>query len=320
MDALTIGEVLVEFVKKAKDSPHDKRGEYVGPFASGAPAIFVDAAARLGLKSGIIGAVGKDDFGRLLIERLAKDGVNVENLHTRGGYTTGIAFVMYYSDGRRNFVFHLKHSAAAQIKPNDVKEEFVKSFKVLHIMGSALSLGEYMRKACYKAVRIASRSGMMITYDPNLRAELIEPRMIRKISEPLLKVSEIVMPSANELFDLTGTRTIEDASQRIFKYGVENLILKLGDKGSMAITKQGKVFEPAYYTQEVDPTGAGDAFDAAIIYAHLKKESTANMLSLANAVGAIKVRNVGPMEVHRDLSEVIDFMKESKKKRGSQSP
>ena len=314
MDALTIGEALVEFVRKGRDSPHYTTGEYAGPFPSGAPAIFADACARLGLKSGIIGAIGKDDFGRLLSQRLGNDGVNIAHLRTNLAYTTGIAFVTYYSDGTRQFLYHLKRSAAAQVKPTDVQEDFVKSFRVLHIMGSTLSLGDSTRKACYKAARIANRSGMTITYDPNLRAELLEPKLMRKISKPILNVANIVMPSKAELFDLTGEITIEEASQQIFNYGAENLIVKLGNEGSVAITKQGRTFEPAYDVQEADPTGAGDAFDAAIIHGYLRKKTPGALLDFANAVGALKVTKVGPMEVPASISEVTSFMRELKKK------
>lgn len=82
MDVLTIGEVIVEFARKGRGMPHYETGEYVGPFPSGAPAIFIDAASRLGLKSAIIGAVGNDDFGGLLRKGLANDGVDVTHVST----------------------------------------------------------------------------------------------------------------------------------------------------------------------------------------------------------------------------------------------
>jgi sugar/nucleoside kinase (ribokinase family) len=313
MDVLTIGEAIVEFIRKGRGRPHHETGEYVGPFPSGAPAIFIDTASRLGLKSAIISAIGDDDFGSVLKNRLTDDGIDVEYLFTRQEYTTGIAFVTYYSNGSRRFVFHLKHSATARIKPSDINEGFVKSFKVLHVMGSTLSIGEDIREACYKAVKIASRFGMMVTYDPNLRRELMNPRIIRKLSEPLLNTAEIVMPSQKELFDLTGRRTVEEASREILKKGIGLLVVKMGNKGSLGLTKQKVVSESAYSVQEVDPTGAGDAFDAAVIYSHLKKNPLKETLRFANAVGALKVTRMGPMEVPESISKVKAFMRTRKK-------
>ena len=314
MDVLTIGELLVEFVRKGKDSPHRVLGEYAGPFPSGAPAIFADTAARLGLETGIVGAIGEDDFGRLIIARLRNDRVNVTSVRTCKEYTTGTTFVTYYSNGERQFLFHLKQSAAAQIRSKDVVKDFVKSFAALHIMGSTLSLNEIVREACYKAVRIASKAGMIISFDPNLRAELMKPKLMRKISEPLLKAADIVLPSRQELFDLTGETAVDEASEKIFKHGVENLIMKHGAGGSMSLTKQGRLSEPAYDVVETDPTGAGDAFDAAVILGYLRKWTLEATLDYANAVGALKVTKVGPMAVPENALEVTEFMKKSKKR------
>ncbi|MBO3831802.1 MAG: sugar kinase [Candidatus Brockarchaeota archaeon] len=314
MDVLTIGEMLVEFIRKGRDLPHCETGEYAGPFPSGAPAIFIDAASRLGLKSAIIGAVGNDDFGGLLKKRLANDNVDITHVFTREEYTTGIAFVTYFSDGSRRFVFNLRHSAAARIKPEDVDEDFVKMFRVLHIMGSTLSMHEEIRESCYRAVEIANRTGMIVTYDPNLRAELIEPWMISKISEKILEVAEVIMPSKAELYDLTGKRNLEEASKEIFKHGVKLLIVKIGDRGSIGISRQETVFEPAYIVPEVDPTGAGDAFDAAAVYGYLKKWGLREILEFANAAGALKVTRMGPMEVPEDISEIEHLIKTCRKR------
>ncbi len=66
MDVLTIGETIVEFIRRRRNQPHHETGEYAGPFPSGAPAIFIDTASRLGLKAAIIGGIGDDDFGKVL--------------------------------------------------------------------------------------------------------------------------------------------------------------------------------------------------------------------------------------------------------------
>jgi sugar/nucleoside kinase (ribokinase family) len=195
-----------------------------------------------------------------------------------------------------------------------VVKDFVKSFAVLHIMGSTLSLNDTVRKACYKAVSIADKAGMIVSFDPNLRAELMEPKLMRAISQPLLKAADIVLPSKQELFDLTGETAVDEASKKMFKHGAENLIIKLGAGGSIALTKQGRVSEPAYDVVESDPTGAGDAFDAAVILGYLRKWTPETILDFANAVGALKVTNVGPMAVPESALEVTEFMKKSRKR------
>ena len=72
----TMGEMIVEIMREKENEPLDKAGVFRGPYPSGAPAIFIDTVARLGHKGGIIGGVGKDDFGKCLLDRLKSDGVD----------------------------------------------------------------------------------------------------------------------------------------------------------------------------------------------------------------------------------------------------
>ena len=62
LDVVTLSGCLVEIMRSKRDVPHNVPGEYLEPFPSGVPPIFADACARLGLRVGIIGSVGADDF------------------------------------------------------------------------------------------------------------------------------------------------------------------------------------------------------------------------------------------------------------------
>ena len=74
----TMGEMLVEIMRPKAGMELFAPGEFVGPFPSGAPAIFIDTVARLNHSAGIFGGVGKDDFGKNILDRLKKDGVNTD--------------------------------------------------------------------------------------------------------------------------------------------------------------------------------------------------------------------------------------------------
>ncbi len=78
---IALGEALVEIMRPDSRTPLDQSGVFMGPYASGAPAIFAAAAARLGLDVGFIGSVGKDGFGRLLQRRLEAEKVDTKFLH-----------------------------------------------------------------------------------------------------------------------------------------------------------------------------------------------------------------------------------------------
>ena len=112
---LTIGEVLVEIVATERGDGFREPIKLVGPYPSGAPAIFIDQVGKLGQASAIISRVGEDDFGHVNLERLKRDGVDISGIEVDPLGTTGSAFVRYREDGGRNFVFNICHSACGTI-------------------------------------------------------------------------------------------------------------------------------------------------------------------------------------------------------------
>ena len=314
-EVVSLGEILVEIMRKDRDVPHNVPGVYLGPYPSGAPAIFIDAAANLGLKTGFIGVVGEDEFGELLLERLRRDGVDVSRIRVLRGYTTGTTFVMYYSSGDRRFIFHLRHSAAGQLSPEDVDEDYIAESGLLHIMGSSLAVSESSRRACMKALRAAEKSDVTITFDPNLRAELLDVEVIRRICQPVIGSCKVILPSRDEAKALTGIDDPIEAGRRLISMGPEMAIIKMGSEGAVAVTREETIYEPAYIVSEVDPTGAGDVYDAAFIYGLLKDWSLERTLEFAGAAGAIKVTKFGPMSCPSSTREIEEFIRRGVKRR-----
>jgi sugar/nucleoside kinase (ribokinase family) len=194
-EIVAIGEMLVEIMRKEVGVPLNQAAEFMGPYPSGAPAIYIDAAARLGASTGFVGVLGPDDFGDVVEDRLEEDRVNVSQVRRREGHTTGCAFVSYNPDGSRKFIFHLRHSAAGTLCPDDVDPDYLKGAKLIHLMGSALSVSDSSRDACYKAMRVVKSQGGMVSLDPNLRPELLGIDKVREICAPVLELCDIVLPS-----------------------------------------------------------------------------------------------------------------------------
>ncbi|MEM2740143.1 MAG: sugar kinase [Candidatus Bathyarchaeia archaeon] len=307
-DIVSLGEALVEIMRRSRDVPFTVPAEFLGPYPSGAPAIFADAAARLGARSGFIGVVGSDDFGFVVADRLRRDGVDLSYLRIAEGYTTGIAFVAYSSTGSRRFIFHLRYSAASLLSPDDIVRDYVASARFLHIMGSALSVSPSSRDACYKAVRIASDSGVKISFDPNLRPELLPVERIREICRPILDYAYLILPSGEEATMLTGLDDHRDACDRLLSMGAEIVALKMGRLGSTIYTRGREIYIPAFKVEEVDPTGAGDTYDAGFVVGLSRGWSLERIGVYANAAGALSVSRFGPMEGCPTLSEIEDLI------------
>ncbi|MCS6829080.1 MAG: sugar kinase [Armatimonadota bacterium] len=305
---LSLGELLVEMMRPAVDQPLDEPGQFVGPFPSGAPAIFVDAVARLGMSCGFIGVVGDDPFGRCVTRRLEADGVDMCHVRVVSHRTTGIAFVSYRSDGSRQFLFHLPESAAALLSPEDVHEDYLRGVRALHVTGSALSVSESSREACYRAIDLCKQYGAMVSFDPNIRPELLGVNVVRTLCEPVLQSCDILLPSGAEAAMLTGDADEDTACRALVARGVPIVVLKRGARGCVVFTEQGRVEIPAYRVTEIDPTGAGDAFAGGFVVALLRGMSVTEAARFASAIGALAVTRQGPMEGLPTLAEVQTFM------------
>jgi len=305
---VTIGEALVEVMRTELDRPLNRPAPLVGPYPSGAPAIFCSAAARLGASTGFVGTVGQDPFGDCITSRLTDDGVDIMGVRERQDLLTGIAFVAYASDGSRSFCFHMAQAAASQVDWEQIPDGYLDDVRYLHIMGSALSASQSMRQACYRAARHVSANGGTVTLDPNLRPELLPPDQIRAVCQPILDVAGIVLPSGEELTALTGTATPEAGAEHLLANGIDLVALKRGAEGCTLYTAQESVSIDAYQVQEIDPTGAGDCFDAALIVALGEGWSLATAGLFANAVGGLATTERGPMEGAPFRDAVLAFM------------
>ena len=194
---VAIGEILVEFVSHRLNCGLERIGDYSGPFPSGAPAIFLDQAARMGARTEMIGGVGDDGFGRIVLQRLKDDRVGVGGVSVSAGLSTGVAFVSYYDNGHRDFIFHLTNTAADKFQlPKLMIEPATMS---LHV--SAASLGNAtMREMIMSLVHKVDAGGGAITCDPTARPELMRDAAIQDALKDVMDRSSCLMPSTCLLY------------------------------------------------------------------------------------------------------------------------
>ncbi|MGA9244386.1 MAG: sugar kinase [Silvibacterium sp.] len=176
---MTIGEILVEIMATERGQSFRAPGTLVGPFPSGAPAIFIDQVGRLGRAAGIIGCVGDDDFGWLNIDRLRRDGVDTRAIALLADAVTGSAFVTYTETGERHFIFNIANSASGRLSASSITESVLADCTWFHVMGSSL-FSPGITAAVRKAIGMVKRRGGVISFDPNIRPEILRSVGIRE--------------------------------------------------------------------------------------------------------------------------------------------
>lgn len=309
---MTVGEILVEMMADQVGQTFLSPGCIHGPYPSGAPAIMIDQAARMGADCGIVACVGADDFGRMNIQRLEADGVVTRGIVTKADETTGVAFVGYAADGSRGFIFHFAHAAAGSLKPEEVDETLLDDVKIFHVMGCSLSASQSLRKAVLRAARLAKEKGALVSFDPNIRPELLKLEAVRRVFAQMLEECDILLTGRKELIDITGM----EADAAIEKYAGKNkyaLVIKDGSRGARILAGGKDERIPSYSVAEVDPTGAGDCFDGAFLASLLEGKTLREAARIGNAAGALSVTRRGPMEGAHYREEVLEFMGNNEK-------
>lgn len=294
---MTMGELLCEIMRPCEGMELYETGDFKGPFPSGAPGIFISTAARLGCSSGIIAGVGKDDFGKNITDRLAGDGVDCRWICKSDKGSTGVAFVTYYANGDRKFIFHMDHTPAVEPKaPKSL--DGMEDTEYFHVMGCSLMASMEFGREILKTMDLFEKKGAKISFDPNVRLELMRDPEAFDMMQEAFRHCHIFMPGIQELKMLAGREDIEEAVKAAFENkDLEILVLKNGSKGSKIYTEKGLALEMGVYpVKQLDATGAGDSFDAAFICGLAQGKSLEEAARMGAAAGALNAAAFGPME------------------------
>ncbi len=304
---VTIGEILVEIMATTTGEGFREPQPLIGPFASGAPAIFIDQVGRLGAAAAIVSAVGDDDFGTLNLDRLRRDGVDVSAVAVLPGAATGSAFVRYRDDGSRAFVFNMRDSAAGRIAATPEAEAVLATASHLHVMGSGLPMPAVSGMVLSTLPALKARGGT-VSFDPNIRPEMLRDAAGRAALDRVLGVTDLFLPSGEELMLLAGASEESAAVAALLQSGIGEIVLKRGAAGASHFGRHGRTDMPGFVVAEVDPTGAGDSFGATFLVCRRFGLGIAESLRYANAAGARTVTIRGPMEGTSTFAELDAFI------------
>lgn len=127
----------------------------------------------------------------------------------------------------------------------------------------------------------------------------------------MLERTDILLPSGEELEWLTGCASADEAAIQLREQGVSVIVRKMGEQGSMVyLDGAPSAALPGYRVDCVDPTGAGDCFNAGVVYGCLQGWVWEDTLRFANAAAALSTTARGPMEGIRDLRTIHAFMRQ----------
>ena len=257
-DVTALGELLIDFAPK---SVTDTGYPVLAAQPGGAPGNFLAALNKFGLKTAMIGKVGDDMFGRLLVKTLQSAGIDTRGVILDPNQFTTLAFVSLDESGNRDFSFARKPGADTCLTETEIPESLLRNTRIFHF-GTLSLTNEPAASATRKAVALAKAHGLLVSLDPNLRKPLWKSEADAKAAiEWSLRQADIVKISDEEVDFLWGLSPEDGAYKLLQEYGVSLAYVTLGPKGCYAVTKHHQVtVDSPSGIHVVDTTGAGDIF------------------------------------------------------------
>jgi fructokinase len=306
---LCLGEVLIDIIV-ADGATTLETAEAFTARPGGAPANVAVALSRMGVPSAFCGAVGDDPFGRRLQAVLRANDVDVRNLAVIPGESTTLAFAWKNEQGDGQFqIIRLADACLSEeiVERADIPD------RAAIIVGSVALTESGSRDAVYRAVSLANAQGVPVCFDVNMRPSLwASMDEARRVCQPVLDKTTLLKLSVDDADALFGIRDPEQIlAANIARDSVR--LLTDGSRGAWFRGEGGRPEHvPAFPITPVEPTGAGDAFTAAIVSRYLEKrqEPDRDDVRFASAAGAITATRVGAIESLPTRAEIDAFLAE----------
>ncbi|BDG62355.1 ribokinase [Caldinitratiruptor microaerophilus] len=261
------------------------------------------AAARLGARVAMVGAVGADGFGDALLASLRRDGVETRWVERRAGSGTGVALITV-DDQAENSIIVIP-GANGLVDPEQVARA-TPAIRAARVMLLQL---EIPLPAVMAAARLGREHGLTVLLDP-----APAPPPDRPLPPELLALADYVTPNESEAAALTGLPVNPDdprpVAEALLRRGARRALIKLGARGAYLLGPEGEFRHPGFRVDAVDTTAAGDAFAGGLAAALHRGMPAGEALTWGCAAGALAATRPGAQEAMPMRDEFEGFLRE----------
>ena len=262
----------------------------------GSTCIFACQAARLGLRTAVLGKVGADTYGDLILRQLRQCGVQTHFIQVDPGLKTGLGVALCRPDGDRAILTY--GGSLNAVTPSDVTDEFLASGRHFHY--GSFYLQTRLLPHAPSIVRRAKELGLSLSldtnWDPSGHWDGVLPEVLRQV--------DLFLPNENEALAITGAQSVEEALRRLLSL-VPTVAIKLGPRGALVGSAAGTwhvPVEPVPYI--ADTVGAGDNFDAGFVAGWLAGLPLPECAAVGNACGRASILARGGVAGQLRLEEI----------------
>ena len=314
-EIVTIGETMVLLYGEDTTAPL-RFGERLKLDFAGADSNFAIAMSRLGYRSAWISRLGDEPLGDLVLNAIAREGVDVSQVIRDPTRNTGLYLKHHDATGVTRIQYYRRGSAASNLQPDDLSPDHFRDARLVHLNGMTFALSESCARTMRRAVELTLDSGAMISLDLNLRLQLWSIESAREAIGPVIQKSSAIFGTEEEFLDYFGVSDIDEALGAAVALGPRIAAAKMGPDGAVALVDGLRFAHGGYNAPAVvDVVGAGDGFDAGFLASYLRGLSPYECLRRANLCGACAVATPGDFQGYPTLEE-MERLLESSQERG----
>lgn len=257
---------------------------------------------RLGISVGVMGKVGVDLVGELILQKLRREGVDIQGVKKDADAHTSLCVFLATPDGESTYLYY--PGTNARLSPQDIDMDLIKKAKILHIGGTYL-MPQFDGCSIAQLLKKAKQYGIVTSLDPvpNLTENCL------KLIQPLFKYLDIFLPNLEQARTISGKGRLQEIADFFLSRGVGTVVIKMGEQGCFIKKKNEIIKLPAYQVKVVDVTGAGDAFVAGFLTGIIQGWDLNRTGKFANAVGALCVGSMGCTDGIKSRSKTLQFIK-----------
>jgi len=293
-DVVGLGLNSIDFLSLVPEFPASNSKMEILRFATsggGQVATAMVALSRWGVKTKYIGKVGSDEFGRLSLESIRQEGVDISSVTTEPDTPNQLGMIMVEAaSGDRTILW--KRDDRLMYRVGELVKEEVCAGRLLHLDGHDI-------RATIQAARWAREEGIPTVIDID-KVEPLTPELIKEI--------DFIVTSSRFPSIFTGISDREKALTELQRHTRGFLCTTLGPEGAMALVDGEVLYVAGFKVDVVDTTGAGDVFHGGFIYGLLQNLEVTEILRFANAVAGLKCCDLGGRSAIPSLDEAYRFL------------
>ncbi len=307
-DVCCVGILVADVITKPVDTiPRSgllTRVDSIELFSGGCAMSAGIDMAKIGMKTAVLGKVGRDSFGDFLKDELVKYNVCVDSISIDNKVQTSASVVLSESGGERSFLHCV--GANGTFSYDDINWQVVEASKIAFVAGTML-MDKFDGEDCAKFLKRCKEMGKTTVLDTAWDSQ----GRWMSVLEGSMPYIDVFMPSYDEAVELSGEEEPDKIADVFFDLGVSSVVIKLGNDGCyVRETRDAKAaVMPAFKVRAVDTTGAGDSFCAGFISAMVQGLSFEECGRFANATGAHCVMEMGATTGIKTFDEINEFIK-----------